>query len=187
MCVVWTEASGVVASALTRVLRARGMEPVAAGSAHAALAELCLAQRAGVRSALIVSGVREVARVVSAVERFAPGAVVWIYEEGANPPLRPLVLSHRGSEASAAAPGGGGASDRPAKAPAPKAVEDPKRNDPLMRLVRENGLKRADSAADSSGQESIGRAPSVSSRDILNDAELEMLLSGEKAMEDRTR
>ncbi len=51
-----------------------------------------------------------------------------------------------------------------------------------MRLVRENGLKPDRGPADPTRRE---RA--VSARDILDDAELEMLLAGERPMEERPR
>lgn len=149
---------------LERVLHARGLVPVRAESPHAALAELCLAQRAGSKAALIVCGVREVARLVAAVERFAPGAVVWVYEDGANPPLRPLVLTLK-----APAP-----QDTPPARPT-TAKKDPR----FPALVRENGLKHAPGPVDA-----VRQGPPKSARDVLDDDELEMLLAGEKAMED---
>ncbi len=163
---VWTERSGVVPVRLEGVLHARGLIPVRVDSPHAALAELCLAQRAGSKAVLIVCGVREVARLVAAVERFAPGAVVWVYEEGANPPLRPLVLTP--------------------KAPVPTDARTPparpENGRPGARfpaLVRENGLKHPPGPVDA-----VRREPPKSARDVLDDDELEMLLAGEKAMED---
>ncbi len=91
-CVVWVGGPGGMPSALERVMVSRGLAPTVVGSGHAALAELCLAQRAGVRSALILCGVGDADRVLTGVERFTPRAVVWVYEEGANPPLRPVVV-----------------------------------------------------------------------------------------------
>jgi hypothetical protein len=51
-----------------------------------------------------------------------------------------------------------------------------------MRLVRENGLKNGVPAADR-----VVRERAVSARDILDDAELEMLLAGERPMEEHRR
>ncbi len=175
-CVVWVGQPGAdaVPSALERVLLSRGLVPVAVGSGHAALAELCVAQRAGLRSALILCGVGDADRVLTGVERFTPLAVVWVYEEGANPPLRPVVVqraeaSPKAGEPAKIAPG------RPAYAPLNRA-------EPLMRLVRENGLKPDRPLVDSNRRE---RA--ISARDILDDAELEMLLAGERPMEEHPR
>lgn len=37
-------------------------------------------------------------RVLESLERFAPSALVWIYQEGANPPLRGLVQKETKAE-----------------------------------------------------------------------------------------
>jgi hypothetical protein len=175
-CVVWVDGPGGVPSALERVLVSRGMEPVRVGSGHGALAELCVAERAGSRSALILCGVGEADRVLGAVERFAPSAVVWVFEAGANPPLRALVVQAVKKEEKAEP--ARGAAERTNGAAGASGVE----TDPLMRLVRENGLKNDRPAADP-----VRRERAVSARDILDDAELEMLLAGERPMEEHPR
>lgn len=166
-------------SALEAVLVKRGLTPVRVGSGHGALAELCMAERAGVRSALILCGVGEADRVLAGVERFAPSAVVWVFDAGANPPLRALVVrkeekvgpakSPERTNGTAGSPVGGSGASRG-------------NTDPLMRLVRENGLKNGVPAADR-----VVRERAVSARDILDDAELEMLLAGERPMEEHRR
>ncbi len=191
-CVVWTVGSGPVPPVLERVLVRRGLTPVAVGSGYAALAELCLAERAGVRSVLILCGTGEVQRVLGAVERFAPSSVVWVFEPGANPPLRALVekRDERRPAVSGQAPGadsGVGSAGAPAAGredtPPGRGPGAPgKTMDPLMRLVRENGVKSPPRAADR-----VPREAAVSARDILDDAELEMLLAGERPMEERPR
>lgn len=172
-CVVWVDGPGGVPSALERVLVSRGLQPVQVRSGHGALAELCLTERAGVRSALILCGVGEADRVLAGVERFAPSAVVWVFEAGANPPLRAVVGRKKEKV-------------EPAKAATQRenAASEVNRNgvDPLMRLVRENGLKSGRPAADP-----VMRERAVSARDILDDAELEMLLAGERPMEEHRR
>lgn len=172
-CVVWVDGPGGVPSALEAVLVKRGLTPVRVGSGHGALAELCLAERAGVRSALILCGVGEADRVLAGVERFAPSAVVWVFEAGANPPLRALVVrkEEKVERPKVSVPGETGA-----------AMGTRNGVDPLMRLVRENGLKMDRPAADP-----IRRERAVSARDILDDAELEMLLAGERPMEEHRR
>lgn len=172
-CVVWAAGPGGVPSALEGVLVKRGLTPVGVRSGYGALAELCLAERAGVRSALILCGVGEADRVLAAVERFAPSAVVWVFEAGANPPLRAIVVKkeEKAVPAKAAAPRTNGA-----------AGASRGETDPLMRLVRENGLKNGRPPADR-----VVRERAVSARDILDDAELEMLLAGERPMEEHPR
>lgn len=171
-CVVWVGGPGGVASALEAVLVRRGLSPLVVRSGHLALAELCVAQGAGERAALILCGVEGSERVLAAVERFAPLAVVWVYDEGANPPLRPVVEKKK---------------TVPAEAPSVPARDVPaasarKGVDPLLRIVRENGLKPDRGPADAPE-----RARAVSARDILDDAELEMLLAGERPREDGPR
>lgn len=169
-CVVWTEPGAPLPPDLDRVLRKRGMPPAHAPSPHLALAEVCLAQRSGLRSALILAGVGDPARVLAAVERFAPLAVVWTFEAGANPPLRPFVPPN--------APNG-----RERDTPPPALVEGERRPTPapVPRTELKLGVPPPDPGK--------GKAPSrtISARDVLDDDELEMLLAGEKAMEDRSR
>lgn len=190
---VWTEPGGAIPPDLARVLDKRGLPPVHAGSPHAALAELCLAERAGVRVALIVCDVPDPARLLAAAERFAPAAVVWNFQPGANPPLRPFVLPADRPRPERASPQNGVPAEpgpTPAKAaesPARPAESPPDRapgreGAPAIRLVRENGLK-----PDSPQADAIRKERPVSARDILDDAELEMLLAGERAMEDDAR
>jgi hypothetical protein len=171
-CVVWVDGPGGVPSALEAVLVKRGLTPVRVGSGHGALAELCMAERAGVRSALILCGVGEADRVLAGVERFAPSAVVWVFDAGANPPLRALVVKKEEKVGPAKSPERTNGAAR-----APRAETDP-----LMRLVRENGLKNGVPTADR-----VVRERAVSARDILDDAELEMLLAGERPMEEHRR
>ena len=187
---VWTEPGGAIPPELSRVLAARGLPPAHADSPHAALSELCLAERAGVRVALIVSDVSDTARLIAAAERFAPSAVVWIFQPGANPPLRPFVLPDEPDRPARApaAPSRAAGKPRPGVEPKPQPAESPAdrtpRNGstPPIRLVRENGLK-----PDSPQADAIRKDRPVSARDILDDAELEMLLAGERAMEDDPR
>lgn len=162
-CVVWTAAGRPVPPSLAGALGARGVSIVHAGNAHTAMAELCLAQRAGERAGLILCGPVDAGRVLDAAERFAPRAVVWVYEEGANPPLRPLVQRARPEPEPAP------------QAPAPGPVAG-RNGAGVLRLVREAGLKASNGRADAS--------EAVTARDVLDDAELEMLLAGERAMED---
>lgn len=171
--------------ALGRVLRARSVDPVHARSAHAAMAELCVAQHAGRRAALILADPPDPARLLAAAERFAPGAVVWIYRPGANPPLRPFVhtADPRPAEERPTRPEGrtNGVNTRHGRRqPGPESTPEPP--PPPMRPVRENTLKPAHPPADPTRTDRP-----LSARDILDDDELHMLLAGGPAKEDDPR
>lgn len=182
-CVVWTPAGTSVPTDLAGVLERRGLQPVHAPSPHLALAEICRSERAKVRSALILVGIEDPARVLAAVERFAPSAVVWLFAPGANPPLRPVVSSLR-PQISAKA--------RDQQSPVPaetlEAALTPRNGAVQTNGAKpDNGLKLVTPPADPIRQGPPVVSRTVSARDILDDAELEMLLAGEKAMEDRSR
>lgn len=196
---VWTDPGGAIAPKLVEVLSARGLPPVHANSTHAALAELCLAERAGVRAALILSTPADASRLLAAVERFAPSAVVWTFQSGANPPLRPFVLRPKAAGPAPARTAPVAPPEPPAEAqpivadvkpmPRPATNGHAANGHPVgpvpvepIRLVRENGL-----SPDTPAPEPARKNRPVSSRDVLNDAELEMLLAGERATEDDRR
>lgn len=160
------------------MLRKRGVEPTHTTGPHAALAELCLAQRAGLKSALVLSGVEGADRLLSAAERFAPDAVVWIYDPGANPPLRPFVGS-QGVHAPTVLPA---TVNQPVQGDRP-----PRPSAPELKLARPSS-DHADSAPVSgSGVSPAPRPRPVSAMDVLDDAELAMLLAGERGSENRPR
>lgn len=203
-CVVWTDASARIAPSLARVLSSRGLEPTHAASAHTALAELCLDQRAGRRPVLILDGVHDPARLLAGVERFAPDAVVWIFEPGANPPLRPVVLPN----ARQAKPVERSKVEiKPTQKPTPKpaapaavcnGTHTPAQAPPPLRLARDPGptvtahdpapeTRPAPPPTPPAPPPPAARREPISARDVLDDAELEMLLAGERAMEDKRR
>lgn len=182
-CVVWTSAGTTVPTDLADVLERRGLHPVHAPSPHLALAEICRSERAKVRSALILVGIEDPARVLAAVERFAPSAVVWLFAPGANPPLRPVVSSLRPE-----IPAKARDQVAPAHAENLEAALTPRNGAVHSNGAKpDNGLKLASPPVDAIRQGPPVVSRTVSARDILNDAELEMLLAGEKAMEDRSR
>ncbi len=98
-CVVWHQSGAQSAASLVRALSSRGLRVETSGSAHEVLAIGCAEQqradegRGGVIVVLDGGGreLDEQSRVLSAMERFCPLARVWVYEEGANPPLRGFV------------------------------------------------------------------------------------------------
>ncbi|GJM19048.1 MAG: hypothetical protein DHS20C14_12610 [Phycisphaeraceae bacterium] len=91
-CVVVVGAGREPEPSLLEALGRHGLTPRVVSSPHAALAELC--RRGRERRVLLIADADSVAparRVMRAAERYAPGAAWWIYEPGANPPLRAFV------------------------------------------------------------------------------------------------
>lgn len=82
---------------LLAALGRHGLDVVVSSSPHLAFAEVC---RAGVRGQavrrvlLLTEPERMVGtdRLALALERYCPGAVCWVYQPGANPPVRGYVL-----------------------------------------------------------------------------------------------
>ena len=102
-CVVWHRAGvGAAASeALLTALSSRGLRVETSGSGHEVLGIACAQQQridAGGMGLILVldgagesDGLEDQDRVLEAMERFCPSGLVWVYEEGANPPLRGVV------------------------------------------------------------------------------------------------
>lgn len=91
--------SGVEASgSLLSALASRGLRVETSGSGHEVLAIGCREQQKG-RGLIVVLdgggyggvGLDQQDRVIEGMERFCPSGLVWVYEEGANPPLRGFV------------------------------------------------------------------------------------------------
>lgn len=204
-CVVWTAPGAAVPADLGRVLRARGLSPKHAESGFTAFAEVCVAERSGdadergVRSLLILAGVEDEHRVLAGLERFAPSARVWVFEPGANPPLRANVVSPvsvragkpdqthpeltgEDLEAVTRRPRVAGsvdasAQERPATVAELKLTPTP---EPTPEPQPEPAPKHARRDVTQEPKPNGRPAPPVSARDVLDDAELEMLLSGER-------
>ncbi len=92
-CVLWHNA-GADLGALESRLRQRGIGVAHAGSPYAALAELCAAGGShGTAVSLVMvdpATLGRAAQVVRAAARYAPAAVVWAFEAGPRPELRPV-------------------------------------------------------------------------------------------------
>ena len=79
---------------LLGALARRGMTVRAVQSSFAALAELCMLDAASRQAILLLvepDSLPEPQDVLEAARRYTPGAVLWVYEQGANKPLRELV------------------------------------------------------------------------------------------------
>lgn len=95
-CVVVQPRAGMGVEAappeLIASLERRGVETIRATGVYGAMAELCLAARAGAATpALVVvepARIEGVERLVSAAGRYAPGAPIWRYDAGGEPRLR---------------------------------------------------------------------------------------------------
>ncbi|MEQ9207807.1 MAG: hypothetical protein RLN78_10605 [Phycisphaerales bacterium] len=82
--------------ALVDALISRQLRVETSGSGHEVLAMGCVEQQRGGAGLIVVLDGRggelaEQSRVLEAMERFCPSALVWVYEVGANPPLRGFV------------------------------------------------------------------------------------------------
>lgn len=100
-CVVWHHAGESSSEALLTALSSRGLRVETSGSGHEVLGIACAQQQridtGGMGLILVLDmagldgGLEDQDRVLEAMERFCPSGLVWVYEEGANPPLRGFV------------------------------------------------------------------------------------------------
>ncbi len=182
-CVLWHHA-GADLSALESRLHQRGIEIAHAGSAYAALAELCASGRPGPPLSLVLVEPGTLGRateVVRAVARYAPAAVVWAFESGRRPALWPV------TDADVAAWGGGldaeGESDSESDSHAPRADRNgvaPRRRHEL-RLTADDPLPHPPPTGAPpmpETHEAGGKQGEV--RHILTQEELAMLLADEE-------
>jgi len=212
-CVVWTPPGDAMPAPLDSVLQRRGIDPMHCDAPCPVIAELCLAERdaddaddsgpSGPRSVLILAGVRDPGRMLSAIERFAPSAQVWIYEPGANPPLRafvvrpmPAAVNQDQTDAPAISSPQGGTHTDGAKEAHPIRVGDSRPASatelklaprPADQVIGDAPPPRAGEESSPAEQEPPSRPRRVSARDVLEDAELEMLLAGEGGTEGHAR
>jgi len=165
--VVWHPAGVGAPDALMMALVSRQLRVETSGSGHEVLAMGCVEQQRGGAGLIVVLDGRggelaEQSRVLEAMERFCPSALVWVYEDGANPPLRGFV------EKSKAA---GVAVQKPAHKLVQNASAETAR--PKLRLSGTGGL-----GTNGSGQV-------IKASDVLDGDELSALLGkddvGEKA------
>jgi hypothetical protein len=97
-CVLWHARGRTPSAELLGALSRRRCTVRAVQSGFGAIAELCLLERALTTSSrhavlLLVEPemLEDRAMVLAAMRRYAPGSLAWIYEPGANNPLRALV------------------------------------------------------------------------------------------------
>jgi hypothetical protein len=168
-CVLW-HGAGADLGALESRLRQRGVSVAHAGSSYAALAELCAAGAPhGTAVSLVMvdpASLGRAAQVVRAAARYAPAAVVWAFEGGPKPQLRPV------TEADLVA--WGGVDDAPESDIPIRPYRNGLARSPALRLTDHSPPEGAQSAPppDSDGS---GEKPGQS-RHILTQEELSMLL-----------
>ena len=153
---VWRPGTTEPSAALSSALIKRDLRVQTTDSRHEALAVACVAHRKG--EALVVvldraDDLHQRERTLESIERFAPGALVWVFDERANPPLRAFVPQAAPAPRPAAPP------PRPASAGGPRSGPKP----PGLRLT---------------GSEPDGP---ISSADVLNQDELDALLGRDEA------
>lgn len=120
-------------------------------SRHEALSIACVAHRKHRALVVVLDRAPEIIqrdRALEAIERFAPGALIWVYDESANPPLRAFVEQPKPEPKA-----------RVHQEPAPSPRPKPRRTAPP-------GLRLTGSDRDEP----------VSSADILDQDELDALL-----------
>ncbi len=140
-CVIWHRAGAKAPAALVRALSSRGLRVETSGSAHEVLAIGCAQQQRADGGVIVVldgggSELDEQSRVLGAMERFCPLARVWVYEEGANPPLRGFVDMDKD------------VAEPKAAAEVQQRVETQKSERPSLRISGRNGSGSALKASD---------------------------------------
>lgn len=156
MCVVVSSPGCSPDASLLKALDRHGLQARAVSSAHGAMAELCRPVHPKPKRVVLIAddGARvAAARVMQASKRFAPGTACWIYQPGANPPLR----SHVEGEAS-----------EPAFDPTPP--ERTPTGSPMLRLIAADEPMPA--ASNGLGEDEVPTAERLLSTD-----ELTMLLA----------
>ncbi len=91
---VWRPLGSPRSDALIGALSKRDFRVQTTDSRHEALAIAAVAHRKHEALVLVMDRAPEIARrdrTLEAIERFAPGALLWVYDESANPPLRAFV------------------------------------------------------------------------------------------------
>ena len=137
--------------ALLRALSSRGLGSErgveTSGSGHEVLAIGCREQQKGRGLIVVLDGggaeLREQGRVIEGMERFCPSALVWVYEEGANPPLRGFVEKHES------------VIPDPAGSVSPKEVGRKAEQPPVLRLAGTNGSSNVLRASDVLDQDEL--------------------------------
>lgn len=176
-CVVWHRGSAI-GRPLRNALESRGIVVETSRSGHEVLAMGCAAQQrienhtdGGGRGLIVVldgggADLMDQDRVLEAMERFSPSVLVWVYEEGANPPMRGLVGKGGRVGASSARPTLGSAVvASPSVKVADRSIERPA----LRMAGRLNGQKKGKS-----------NGHGLSASDVLDGDELAALLKPSK-------
>ena len=118
---VWRPLGSEVSPTLIGALAKRDLRVQTTDSRHEALAISCVAHRRHAPLVVVLDRSPDIAqrdRTLEAMERFAPGALIWVYDESANPPLRAFVEQRQTKPAPRSA--------NPPAAPTPKRVGPPK-------------------------------------------------------------
>lgn len=172
-CIVWHPHAQRPSGELLRALSNKGMTLIDADDPHIAFAAACRVARSAKRTILVLEArdaLHDVERICSALERFAPGVLVWAHEPGANPPLVPLVQPRAGK----------------AKRAEPVDRQPRTASAPLRLVGQTEGQNEQSSEARSqqAGSVEVREAPvkrtaPISARDVLDADELDALLAGE--------
>lgn len=178
ICILWHPAGHPSSAALIGALSRRGLSVTLASSAHRVFASACSAQGFAKRVVIVLDKrdeLTQVDRVIEGLERFGPGVLCWEHQEGANPPMIPIVRSVSKpvvSKQSTTTVLIGALQSRFTKAPsALRLVGDEPDSDEVPSPARAVPIQTPAKSPKTSG--------SISSRDVLDADELNALLAGE--------
>ncbi len=94
-CVIWHQRGEESSPALLNALASRELRVETSESGHEVLAMGCREQQLGRGLIVVLDGdgesLSDQSRVLEAMEQYCPLGLVWVYAEGANPPLRGFV------------------------------------------------------------------------------------------------
>lgn len=170
-CIVWHPVDRPPASALLRALRNKGMTLIDADNPHTAFASVRAAARVARRTILVLDTgetLSDTERVLSALERFAPGVICWAHTPGANPPLVPLVQTRTGIRPTP--PRSAGRPSAPLRLVGRSATADSTAPGPEQQRSEPDPVKPSPAA---------NPTQPLNARDVLDADELDALLAGE--------
>ena len=183
VCILWHPDQNPSSDALIGALSRRGLSVTLASSTHRVFAAACHAQGFAKRVVIVLDKrdeLTQVDRVIDGLERFGPSVICWEHQEGANPPMVPIVRTV----------------SKPVATDVPTVSTSPVRSKPIapsykkpstLRLVGEEPdeekeavpARAATTTSSIKSEVSVSKSGSINTRDVLDADELNALLAGE--------